>query len=71
MLVGVFSDVHDHLSNLERALGAFQDRGIEVLVFCGDFCSPIPSRVMGAYPGTVHCIFGNGDGDRFQILRLL
>jgi hypothetical protein len=66
--IGVFSDVHDNLVNLDRALAAFRDAGATTLLFCGDFCSPIPSRAMGAYPGVVHCVFGNGDGDRYRIL---
>lgn len=69
MLIGVFSDVHDQLDNLKRTLDIFKARDISTLVFCGDFCSPIPSRIMGAYDGQVHCVFGNGDGDRFTITR--
>lgn len=68
MLIGVFSDVHDNLENLGRALAMFKKRGVEALIFCGDFCSPIPSRVMAAeFQGDIHVVFGNGDGDRFAI----
>jgi len=67
MLFGVLSDIHDHLRNLGAALDAFRGRGIDSLLFLGDFCSPIPARALAAYPGTVHCVFGNGDGDRLAI----
>ena len=68
MLLGVFSDIHDNLANLEKTLNIFKDRGAACLIFCGDFCSPIPSRVMGAaFEGDIHVVFGNGDGDRFAI----
>ena len=67
MLVGVLSDVHDNLDRLDAALSLFRERRIDTLLFLGDFCSPIPSRVLGTYPGIVHCVFGNGDGDRFAI----
>lgn len=67
MLVGVLSDIHDNLEALEAALGAFRARTIDTLLFLGDFCSPIPARALSDYPGTVHCVFGNGDGDRFAI----
>jgi len=68
MLIGIFSDVHDNLANLGKALKIFQEHRAEVLIFCGDFCSPIPSRMMGAeFAGDIHCVFGNGDGDRFTI----
>ncbi len=69
MLIGVFSDVHDQLNNLTRTLDIFREQHISTLIFCGDFCSPIPSRMMGAYHGEVHCVFGNGDGDRFKITQ--
>jgi len=70
MLIGVFSDVHDHLDNLHKALEIFRERGVESLIFCGDFCSPIPSRVAAdGFKGDVHCVFGNGDGDRFAMLN--
>ena len=39
------------------------------LIFCGDFCSPIPARLVAEeFEGDIHCVFGNGDGDRFAML---
>jgi putative phosphoesterase len=70
MLIGVLSDIHDNLDNLRKALAIFEERGVQALIFCGDFCSPIPPRVMaGEFEGDVHCVFGNGDGDRFAMLN--
>ncbi|TCC93698.1 metallophosphoesterase [Pedobacter frigiditerrae] len=69
MLIGIFSDVHDNLENLKRTLLFFNSRQISTLIFCGDFCSPIPARLMGAFEGEIHCVFGNGDGDRFTISK--
>lgn len=69
MLLGIFSDVHDRLDLLDRALETFTAFGAETLVFCGDFCSPIPARIIGGYDGEVHAVFGNGDGDRFTMLK--
>ena len=69
MLIGVFSDVHDHLDNLHKALEIYKERGVEALIFCGDFCSPIPCRVVAeGFDADIHCVFGNGDGDRFAML---
>lgn len=68
MLIGVFSDIHDNLENLKKALQIFNEQKVQALIFCGDFCSPIPPRVIGAeFQGEVHCVFGNGDGDRFTM----
>lgn len=69
MLLGVFSDIHDNLIKLDVALQKFKERGITTLIFCGDFCSPIPARTMGAFGSEVHCVFGNGDGDPFTISK--
>lgn len=69
MLIGVFSDVHDRLDNLRRALDVFSERSIDTAIFCGDFCSPIVARAISEFDGTVHCVFGNGDGDRFTMLN--
>ena len=67
MIVGVLSDIHDALDNLEAGLSLLRRREVDTVLFLGDFCSPIPARVLSAYPGVVHCVFGNGDGDRFAI----
>lgn len=37
MIIGVFSDVHDAIGNLEKAINRFQKENAEALVFCGDF----------------------------------
>jgi uncharacterized protein len=68
MIVGVLSDIHDNLDNLKKAIDVFQSYGAEEVIFCGDFCSPIPARFLSSnFFGKVHCVFGNGDGDRFAI----
>jgi uncharacterized protein len=68
MIVGVLSDIHDNLDNLKKAIDIFKSHGAEEVIFCGDFCSPIPARFLSSnFPGQVHCVFGNGDGDRFAI----
>ncbi len=70
MKVGIYSDIHDNISNLEKVLQYFKKENIETTFFCGDFCSPIPAKVIGNSGILTHCVFGNGDGDRFTILQL-
>lgn len=67
MQIGIISDIHDNLDALERALSMLKVRKITKILFCGDFCSPIPSRVLSNFEGEVFAVFGNGDGDRFAI----
>jgi predicted phosphodiesterase len=58
MLIGVFSDVHDHLDNLRKALEIFKEREVQGLIFCGDFCSPIPARLVAEeFEGDIHLEF--------------
>lgn len=65
--IGVIADVHDNLDNLQTAFLAFRDRGIDVVLMAGDFCSPIVASEMIQFPGVVHAVFGNGDGDRWKM----
>ena len=67
MPIAILSDIHDNLAALEKALALFEANSVENVLFCGDFCSPIPSRTLASYKGNVYAIFGNGDGDRFAI----
>ncbi len=70
MIIGVLSDIHDNLPNLEKALRIFEDRGAEELIFCGDFCAPFSARALAAWKGPVHAVFGNNDGDRYLIQKV-
>jgi putative phosphoesterase len=70
MFVGIFSDIHDHMENLKTGLSLFKQKNVASLVFCGDFCSPIPAKfIASSFNGNVHCVFGNGDGDRMTIQK--
>lgn len=71
MLIGVCSDIHDNLAGLKTMLSLYKERNVETIIFCGDFCSPIPARLMGSlFDGKIHCVFGNGDGDKFALLNI-
>lgn len=70
MKIGIYSDIHDHISNLEKTLQYFKSNNIEYTFFCGDFCSPIPAKIIGHSGIITYCVFGNGDADRFTIQNL-
>jgi putative phosphoesterase len=67
MRIGILSDIHDNLVNLDRALAHFRSAGVSELIFCGDFCSPFSAAKLASWEGKVHAVFGNNDGDRFTI----
>jgi uncharacterized protein len=62
--IAVFSDSHDHLPPLARALAEANDAGAEVLIHCGDLCAPFVLRMLAEhFQGPVHVVFGNNDAD--------
>lgn len=70
MQIAILSDVHDNLKALEKALSNIQSRNVTDLVFCGDFCAPFSARMLAESGLNVHAVFGNNDGDRFQIAKV-
>jgi putative phosphoesterase len=66
MKVAILSDIHDNIPKLRVALSQCGEAG--VLICCGDLCSPFIAKELGqGFPGPIHIVFGNNDGDRFRI----
>jgi len=70
MKIAVISDTHDHLENTVKAVEEINASGAELLLHCGDLCSPFVIDRLSAFNGIVHVVFGNNDGDRFTINRV-
>lgn len=68
MKLGIVSDIHDHLWNLQPAI-AYLNQHADVLLCCGDLCSPFVMDELRKFHGAVHIIFGNNDADGFRITR--
>ncbi len=70
MEIAILSDSHDQLSNLEKAVDFLNSKSIPEIIFCGDFCSPIPvKRHFARFNGKIHAVFGNTE-DRATIMKL-
>jgi uncharacterized protein len=68
MKIAILSDIHDQIPKLHAALALVRDRGAEVVICCGDLCSPFIAKELGqGFSGPIHIVFGNNDGDRFRI----
>ena len=66
MRIAILSDIHDNIWKLAAALSAVRDA--DVLLCCGDLCSPIVIHQLGrGFAGPIHIVFGNNDGDQFRI----
>ncbi len=63
----VMSDSHDNLGKLEAAAPAIASA--QVVIHCGDLCSPFLVRRLGELTGDrpVHIVWGNNDGDTYLI----
>lgn len=66
MQIAIISDIHDHAENLKLALA--EAREADVLICCGDLCSPFVVAELGrGFSKPVHIVFGNNDGDPFRL----
>jgi hypothetical protein len=67
MNIAILSDIHDNLWNLQFAIQTVEEAGAQVLVCCGDLCSPFVIDELAKFTGDVHIVFGNNDGDLYRI----
>jgi len=70
MLIAVLSDIHDNIWNLEKVLPRLEEEGVEMVLFCGDFCAPFTLKMLSQFPGDVHCVLGNNDGDALLLSQV-
>ena len=73
MKIGVISDTHDRLPTFRRAMSLFSRMKVEAVFHAGDFVAPFAAKLITPehYRGTVHCCFGNNDGERAGLKKLL
>ena len=65
MRIAILSDIHDNLWNLALAIEG--TRTADVLLCCGDLCSPFVIDELARFDGPVHAVFGNNDADLYRI----
>lgn len=65
MRIAIISDVHDNLWNLAAAINFIQD--VDLLLCCGDLCSPFVIDELAKFPKEIHIVFGNNDADLYRI----
>ena len=65
MKIGIISDTHEHIVNIEKAKKAFTERGASPVIHLGDYCAGPTIRALA---GTkLIGILGNNDGDPLRI----
>ena len=69
MKLGVLSDTHEDVANLESALDAYRAEGITQIIHCGDLTSADTARCLEGFE--VVYVDGNMDQDLPEIYRTL
>jgi uncharacterized protein len=69
MILGILSDTHNNLPNLQAALKIFQQEGVTHLIHCGDLTAPDTASLLEGF--RVILTFGNGDFASGEILAAL
>ncbi len=68
MKLAILSDIHDALDSLSLALE--RASSCDVLLCCGDLCSPFVIHHLGkGFKGTIHIVFGNNYGDLYRMTQ--
>ncbi len=71
MRIGLVSDTHDRLPTLRAALERFTALGIDTIIHPGDVIAPFAARLLADFRGTVAITYGNNDGERAGLKRVL
>lgn len=69
MRIGIISDTHDHLPNIEKAVAVFNREKVQLVIHCGDWCSPFSIDFFKGLNCPMKGVFGNNDADIYMILK--
>jgi putative phosphoesterase len=65
------ADTHDRLPTLDSALEVFRRAGVDAVVHAGDMVAPFAAQRLVRFPGPVHVVYGNNDGERAGLQKVL
>ena len=63
--IGLISDTHDNIENIEKSMGVFKERGVSTVIHAGDFVSP--SVIRAFQEVKLIGVYGNNDVDKAGI----
>ncbi len=67
MKIAIISDTHDQVDKLPQVFTAIKEHSCDVIIHCGDWCSPFVAQDFIDQGLPVFTAFGNNDGDRDMI----
>jgi uncharacterized protein len=68
MRMAVISDTHSRTASVQAALAIIAERGVELIVHCGDISDAATARL---FPAHTHFVYGNTDYDRAGIAKAI
>lgn len=73
MKIGVIGDSHDRMPALKEALATLHAREVAAILHAGDFIAPFSAKLLSAAAAgaALHCIYGNNDGEREGLRKVL
>ncbi len=72
MLIGIFSDTHDQLVAIDKALAVFKERNVDFVIHGGDIISPFAAKkIKAGVEVPLYIIYGNNDGEREGLKKIL
>ena len=69
MKIGVFSDTHDNVPMIKKAVELFNSEGVTLVIHAGDFIAPFAVEAMRGLKCRVVGVFGNNDGERIGVAK--
>jgi putative phosphoesterase len=69
MRIGILSDTHNRYRNVEKALRLLKDRGVTLVLHCGDIEDAQTVRLFQGF--TTHFVFGNCDSDKTELRQAM
>lgn len=63
-MIGIMSDSHDNLDALKKAVAAFNNANVELVIHAGDMISPFTVNEIKNLNCDFKAVFGNNDGER-------
>ncbi len=66
MRIGIMSDSHDHIENINKGIEIFKNKKVDYVLHLGDYVNPNSVRACRGIK--IIGIFGNNDGDKFRLI---
>jgi putative phosphoesterase len=67
MKIGILSDTHDNIRNINKALDLFREKGINFLIHAGDYVAPFSIKPYFEKGFDFIGVFGNNDGEKIGL----